>query len=496
MLVSNHLIALQVVIPLISAPLCLLLARKAFTAWALTLIATTATFIVSVLLFFYATENDATSYLLGGWKPPMGIEYVLTPLNGLMLLLVSGVALVTLCYAQKSVLKEIAQYKHPQFYAAYLLCLTGLLGILLTNDAFNTYVFLEISSLATYALIAMGKDRRALVAAFEYLILGSIGATFILIAIGLLYMLTGTLNITDLGLRLSEQGLIQNIAPAKAALAFFTIGLLLKMAVFPLHLWLANGYTNAPSFVASFLSATATKVMAYVLIRIIFQLFGIEFSIAGLPLEHILITFALLGMVIGSLVASFQQNSKRLLAYSSVAQIGYIILGIGLTSHTGLTAATLQIFSHALAKAALFMAIGCVFYRVAGVTLTDLRGIAKHMPWTIAAFTLAGLSLIGVPGTAGFISKWYLILALIEKELWWILGALLVSSLLAIVYIWKVVEAAYFKDSYHQNIVETPVSMLVPLWVMVGLSFVFGFYTDWTIGTASQVATSLVGGGQ
>ncbi len=494
MFLTDNLIALQVVVPLISAPLCVLLARRGVVAWGIATMASLITFAIALLLFFSAQGGQETAYLMGGWQPPMGIEYNLSPLNGLLLLLISGVAFITLCYAKESVKKEILESKHAQFYTAFLLCLAGLLGILLTNDAFNTYVFLEISSLATYALIAMGKDRRALVASFEYLILGSIGATFILIAIGLLYIITGTLNISDLALRISENGLLESSAPLKTALAFFTIGLLLKMGVFPLHLWLTNGYSYAPSFVSAFLSATATKVMAYVLIRIIFQLFGIEFSFGDMPLAYILLIFALFGMIIGSLVAAFQQNSKRLLAYSSVAQIGYILLGIGLASQAGLTAATLQIFSHALAKAAVFMAIGCVFYRVGGTSLTDLRGIAKYMPWTLSAFALAGLSLIGVPGTAGFISKWYLITALMEKQLWWLIAALLFSSLLAVVYVWKIVESAYFQESYHRDIAEAPLAMLIPLWVMVLLSFIFGFYTEWTVGVATLVASSLMGG--
>ncbi len=494
MLITSNLIALQVVLPLISAPICALLGGRGRYAWALALLVSAATFVISIILFFHTQTIDITAYQMGGWAPPMGIEYVLNPLNGLLLMLVSGIAFVSLIYAKASIAKEIIKEKQAQFYAAFLLCLAGLLGILLTNDAFNTYVFLEISSLATYALIAMGKDRRALVAAFEYLILGSIGATFILIAIGLLYMMTGTLNISEYYTIIGASNGLENSAPILAALAFFTIGILLKMGVFPLHLWLANGYTNAPSFVSVFLSATATKVMAYVLVRIIFQLFGVEFSFGEMPLEHILLAFALVGIVVGSLVAVFQQNSKRLLAYSSVAQIGYILLAIGLSTHTGTMAAILQIFSHALAKAALFMALGCIFYRVGGVTITDIRGIAKYMPWTLSAFALAGLSLIGIPGTAGFITKWYLIMALVEKDLWWIIGIVLISSLLAIVYIWKIIEAAYFQDSYHRDIKEAPLSMLVGLWIMVALSYVFGVYTDWTIGTASNVATILGGG--
>jgi multicomponent Na+:H+ antiporter subunit D len=306
-------------------------------------------------------------------------------------------------------------------------------------------------------------------------------------------MMTGTLNFDDLASQLTQG---THTAPIKAALAFFTIGLLLKMGVFPLHLWLANGYTNAPSFVSVFLSATATKVMVFVLIRIIYQLFGYEFSFEKMPLEQILITFSLLGIIVGSLVAVFQNNTKRLLAYSSVAQIGYILLGIGLASATGLVASITHIIGHGMAKAALFMALGCVFFRVKSTSLIDCRGIAKSMPWTMAAFVLAGLSLIGAPGTAGFISKWYLILALIEKDLYWVMAIILLSSLLAIMYIWRVVEAAYFQENRHEKITEAPLSMLVPLWIMVIGSYFFGIFTNWTVGSSLLIASTLLGGNQ
>jgi len=490
-MIMENLPALQVVIPLLSAAICAVL-PSGKVAWGWTAVTCAIAFAVSLALFGQVYHGTPISYAMGGWTPPYGIEYRVDLLNAFILVVISAIAFFSSFYALKSVQHEIEDSKIPLFYASFLLCFAGLLGITITNDAFNIYVFLEISSLATYALIAMGSDKRALIASFEYLILGTIGATFILIAIGLLYMMTGTLNISDLAIRVPS---LIHTTPVKASLAFFTVGLLLKIAVFPLHLWLTNAYTNAPSVVSSFLSATATKVSIYVLIKILFIVFGAKLSLIYMSLDKILMVLALFAIVIGSLVAIYQNNIKRMLAYSSVAQIGYIILGISLVSVSGISASMIHIFNHAIAKAVLFMAVGCIFLRVGGVRIPDLNGIASKMPYTCAAFVAAGLSLIGVPATGGFISKWYLLSALSEQGLWPVFAVVIVSSILALIYIWRMVEIMYFKEYIESDnkITEAPFMMLLPMWLLAALVFVFGIYTSPVTASAQKVAKYLFG---
>ena len=232
----NHLAAIQVIIPLLSAPLCLLL-RWRTGAWLIALLATWATFGVSLVLFRSVTLHGAIDYDMGGWPAPWGINYHIDSLSAFIVLLVSGIGALTLAYAYKSVKREIRPESLRAFYALLLICQAGLLGIAVTGDAFNMYVFLEISSLSTYALIGLGQRRRALRAAFQYLVMGTIGATFILIGIGLLYSLTGTLNIQDLAARVA---LIPESAYGHrtliTAFAFLTVGFSLKLALFPLYL--------------------------------------------------------------------------------------------------------------------------------------------------------------------------------------------------------------------------------------------------------------------
>lgn len=471
-MITINLPILQVLIPLVAAPICSMLWFKR-GAWAFSVIVTFATFACAVNLLLSLYSGGELLYTMGGWIAPYGIGYRIDALSALFLVLISGIGSVCIIYGLNSVEREIEATKQPFFYSLYLLAMAGMLGIVATNDIFNIYVFLEISSLATYALVAMGKDKRALIAAFEYLILGTIGATFILIAIGLIYAMTGSLNISDITLRIKP---ILSSMPIKMAIAFFTVGLALKIAAFPLHLWLTNAYTNAPSFVSAFLCATATKVGVYIIIRLLFYMFGMEFSFITLPIGQIFIILGMLGMVVGSIVALMQDNVKRMLAYSSVAQIGYILIGIGIANAQGLSASLLHIGFHAIAKSSLFMAAGAVLFSVKGVRIEYFRGIGRRMPVTMAVFIISGLSLAGVPGTAGFISKWYLMQSALAADMWPVFVAIILSSVITLIYVWKVVETAFFGYIEHGrgNINEAPILMLVPMVVLSALSVIIG----------------------
>ena len=488
---GEHLPILQVIVPLLAAPVCLLLGRGTL-AWALATAVGWYALYVALALLGSVLPGEEIRYALGGWIAPWGIEYRVDRLDAYVLVIVAAVGALVLSYARASVAREIASDQHAAFYAALLLCLAGLLGIVITGDAFNLFVFLEISSLSSYALISLGRDRRALTASYQYLIMGTIGATFILIGVGLLYMLTGTLNMLDLAERIPE---LEGNRTAVAAAAFLVVGICLKIALFPLHLWLPNAYAYAPSVVTAFLAGTATKVAVYVLLRFLFTVFGFSAPLS-FWISTLLIGLAMGGVLVASTVAIFQVDVKRMLAYSSVAQIGYIMLGIGLATATGLTASLVHLFNHAVMKAALFLALGAVVYRVGGARLEEMKGLGRAMPLTMAAFVVGGLSLIGVPLTAGFISKWYLVLAALEAGLWPIALLVLVGSLLAVVYIWRVVEIAYMhrRPVGASVVTEAPWHLLLPIWVLIAANIWLGIDTDLTVGIASGVAVELIGG--
>ncbi len=490
-MLKQHLPILLVIVPLITAPLIVLL-RRPFLSWLVAMVASVVTLLIAIPLLQQAVEQGVISYAIGTWPAPLGIEYRVDPANAFVALLVALMAVFVMPYCRTGIAAEVRAEEHYLFYALMMLCLAGLLGILLTGDAFNLFVFLEISSLATYVLIAMGRDRRALVASYQYLLMGTIGATLYVIGIGLLYLQTGTLNLADLAQRLPEMG---DVRATLAALAFITVGISLKIALFPLHLWLPNAYAYSPSAVSAFLAATATKVSIYVLMRYFFTIFGETVVFEARHTGTLLLVFSLAAMFIPAIVAIFQKDVKRLLAYSSVSQIGYITLGVSLSSVGGLTAAIAHLFNHALTKGGMFLVLGGVVLRYGGASLERMAGLGRTMPVASFAFVIGGLSLIGIPGTAGFISKWYLVTAAMEEGLWWLAGAVMLSSLLAVIYVWRFVEVAYFREPPAGSPAkgEAPLSMLLPALAMIAACVWFGLDATWSGSMARAAAEAMVG---
>ncbi len=487
-MIEQNLSLLLVVIPLLSAPVVAILPDGRIP-WLLTLVTTWICLAIAGWQLSVVIDGNVISYELGGWAPPWGIEYRIDAVNAFVALIVSAIAAITLPYALVSVEKEIPLKQTSLFYSLFLLCLVGLLGITQTGDVFNLFVFLEISSLSSYALIAMGEQRRALTSAYQYLIMGSIGATFLLIGIGLVYVETGTLNMLDLNQRLQP---ILDHRTVHTGFAFIVVGIALKLALFPLHLWLPNAYKYSPSAISVFLAATATKVAVYIMLRMVFTVFSSEF-VRITPTTHIFLLLGIFGVILASVAAIYQTDVKRLLAYSSIAQVSYMVLGMGLASTLGITATLVHVFNHALMKGALFMACGALVYRVGSSRFIKLNGLGRQMPWTFSAIFIAGLSLIGIPGTAGFISKWYFMLAALERQSWIIALVVVLGSLLAFVYMWKIIEIMFLQPATAsaEPVKEAPVSLLIPMWLLVIANIYFGINTELTVNVADTAARLL-----
>jgi multicomponent Na+:H+ antiporter subunit D len=296
----------------------------------------------------------------------------------------------------------------------------------------------------------------------------------------------------DLASRLPD---IIHLRVIQAALAFLLVGISLKLALFPLHFWLPNAYAFAPTAVTVFLAATATKVSVYVMIRILYTVFGGDALFETFAIDEALVMLGMLSMVAAALVAVFQNNIKRMLAYSSLSQIGYMILGISLGNVAGLAGGIIHIFNHATAKAALFMAVGCVIIRIKAVNIDDLAGLGRQMPITMGAFVVGALSLIGVPTTVGFVTKWYLIEGAFEAGNWLAVIVILLSGLIAIVYTWRVIETAYFQSPPEGRtaVREAPITMMVPMVALAAACLVFGLSATWTMDIAIDAAATLMG---
>jgi len=493
-LLAAHFPALLVVVPLLAAPL-IVVARSALAGWALALATCVAATFMAAQLLARVTASGAVSYALGSWPPPWGIEYRVDAASALVALLVAAIATACVVYARRSAAAEIGGERQYLFYALMMLCLAGMLGMAVTGDAFNLFVFLEISSLSTYVLVALGRDRRALTAAFQYLILGTVGATFYVIGVGILYLATGTLNLADIAARLP---LAADPRAATVALAFITAGLGLKLAMFPLHAWLPNAYAYAPSVVAAFLAGTATKVSIYALARIWFSVYGADGLLRDLPVPAILAALSVAAAFVASGAAIFQDDLKRMLAYSSVGQIGYITLGIAMATEPGLAAALAHVVNHGITKTALFLLAGSMALRLGSTRFADLAGIGRTMPITTFAFVIGGCSLIGVPGTAGFVTKWALAGAALRAGQPVFAAVVLLSSLLALAYVWRFVECAYFREPPGGAPApgEAPASMTGTALALTALVVAMGLHGTPVLEAAQRAAAALMGAGR
>jgi len=388
---------------------------------------------------------------------------------------------------------EINNSSISKVYSLWLLAIAGLIGLVTTGDAFNLFVFLEISSLASVALVAMGaqKDKQALVAAYNYLILGAVGATFYVIGVGLLYGITGTLNLADLSSRITE---INDNKALVAGFGFMIVGIMVKAAVFPLHIWLPRAYAYAPSAVSVLLAATATKASLYILARILFSVFDISDTLITLTLTYVILPLSIIAMFAGTIMAIYEKDIKRLLAHSSIAQIGYITLAFAIGTKASVAAGFIHMFNHALIKGALFMAITSMsFYLNKRMTINTLSGLGRAMPITFSCFVICSLSLAGVPLTAGFISKLYIIKASISAEGVWIALLILASSALSVIYLWKMIEAMWFHEGPKDLVIKENPTVYIALLMITFLNIYFGLDASIVVNSSFEAADQLLG---
>jgi multicomponent Na+:H+ antiporter subunit D len=449
-------------------------------------------FLLSIGILSAVLQGGVIRYRLGNWEPPWGIEYQVDPLNAFMLVLVTTLALFTAVYAKRTVESEMPD-RPALFWCLYLLLITGIEGIILTGDLFNLFVLLEVASLTGYSLVAIGTDR-ARFASFRYLVIGTIGASFYLIGVGYLYIMTGTLNMEDLRQILPP---LYESRVIRAAFVFMFIGFGIKVALFPLHAWQPDAYTYAPSAVSVIISTAVAKTSIYAFMRVTFSVFTVDFINSFLPIFNLLCWIAAVAMVAGSIFAIVQNNLKKMLAYSSVANVGYIMLAIGLSPSTeqGLNPAVMHIVNHAVIKGCMFMAACAFIYKFDLWDIRKFEGLGRRMPFTCFALLLAVLSMIGMPPSAGFVTKWYLILAALEAQKYVFIAFIFFSTLLMIVYFWRLIEIIYVRvmpqgrATVNISIDEAPASMLVPMFLL-GLA-TFGIGLAWISGIGSPLLSAI-----
>jgi multicomponent Na+:H+ antiporter subunit D len=380
------------------------------------------------------------------------------------------------------------------FYTLLLINLGGMIGFVVTGDLFNLFVFMELVAVSSYALVAVGGGRTAALAAFKYLVAGAVSSTLILFCIGVLYVLTGSLNMADVASRLAA---VDARPAVLLALAGMTVGFLVKAGLFPVHVWLPDAHAIAPSPINAVSSALVVKLGIIGLLRV-FPLFDSAGAISLAALYEVLAWLGAISVVAGAFFALFQEDIKLMLAYSTISNIGYIVLGLGLAGELAMTGAGIHVLNHAVIKAALFLAAGAMIHQSGYRTLRDLYGIGRAMPWTTFALLIGALALVGLPPTAGFLGKWYIALGALEAGRPGFAVVVLAGALLVFIYVGRMLNAFYFRTPSHREMLavrEAPLSMLTMVLLLAALCVLLGLLGRWPVALISPAVARLVGGG-
>jgi multicomponent Na+:H+ antiporter subunit D len=396
--------------------------------------------------------------------PPLGLSFRLDYLAFLVAAVVSFVWLLVTVYSTAYMVKEHAKNR---YYPFSVLTLAGAMGVVLSGDLFTFFLFFEMMSLSAYVLVIHEETAQAMRAGYRYLILTIIGGLALLFAIIAVFQGAGTVAFTPGGLPLEVTGL--------TILAFlgFLVGFGIKAGMVPLHVWLPEAHPVAPSPASALLSGLMLKTGAFGLIRVIYQVFGLD-MVQRAGWNDLLVWMAAITVFLGSAVAITQDEVKRRLAYSSVGQMGYILLGIGLLQERALIGAIFHIFAHALMKSSLFLAAGSIIYRTGKRRVSEWVGMGRSMLVTMSVFTVAALSMVGVPPLVGFVSKWELALGALDAGSVAFVMLLLLSSLMNFMYYFPLIQNAFFgeglahKEQAQAVRPEVPWAMLVPM-VVLGL---------------------------
>ncbi|WP_256287911.1 proton-conducting transporter membrane subunit [Halobellus inordinatus] len=433
-------IALLVVVPIVLALVPIALGRLWDGAgWVAAALAALAHLGLSVTVAAKVISTGRFTYAVGGYTPPFGIELVADGISATLVVLVSVVTVAVVLYARR------AGPDSNSFYSELLLLTAGISGVFVTGDVFNLYVFIEITGLATYALVATGRSPAAALASLKYLLVGTIGASLYLLGVGYLYIATGTLNMADLSTQLQAVGYDSPLV--LTGFALLVVGLAVKSALYPLHTWQPGAYAESPDSVTAYISALVSTAAAYALFRLVYAVFTPAFDAAVPFALDALVVLASVSVVVGSVLAVLQSDLKRMLAYSSVAQFGLVIAGFAVANATAVTGGLVHLVGHAIMKAGLFVGVGALAGVAGGRTVDDLAGVADRAPVVSAAFAILAFALVGVPPAVGFAGKWHIVLGAVEGGRWGVAAVAVVSTLLTLAYFARVVERMYFQDA-------------------------------------------------
>jgi len=451
--------------------------------------ASSLTLLFAAQLYQVVVKGVVIVHKMSGWDPPFGIILAVDALNGFVAVVVAGVVLLAAIYS-------IDYMSHDDglhyYFALLMLMLSGMMGITLTGDIFNLFVFYELASISAYSLVAFrSREAEPLEAGFKYMAMGAVATTFILFGVGILYSLIGTVNMADLARRIAEGSFIEGTSHAAVALPI-VIGILIwgfgiKSAIFPLHTWLPDAHPAAPSPVSAILSGVFIKVGIYATIRLLFTIYGIS---AGEALLLFIATIGVVTIVIAGFIALAQTDIKRLFAFSSVMNVGYIFFGVGVGTALGLTGALYHLVNHAIVKCILFFVAGAIIHQTGIRDMTRMGGLSRKMPLTMVVFLIGGFGIAGVPPFNGFMSKWILLQSAIELG-----GSLYIAyaavaaamSGIAVAYIMKALWAVFLGQPHIDisGFKDPPLTMMIPMIILAIASILLGIFPQWGLNLVS-----------
>ena len=436
-------------------------------------------------------NKSAIMYQAGGWPAPWGIELKAGSVGAFFLLVASFVSVPVSLFAVNNLSDEVGgKERTVRFYVLYLLLCGAMYGMAVTNDLFNVFVLVEVATLSCCGLVSSRNRPQAAEAAFTYLIMASLGSTLILGGIGFIYIITGHLN---MGFIHDELNRIWQSEPHViwAAFSFMLVGFGVKSALFPLHVWLPDAHSAAPSPASAILSGIAVKGYLICLLKILYNVFG-RVLLQEFAINTILVFAGSTAIIAGSVLALMQTELKRRLAFSTVSQIGYIILGIGIMNTKGLSGTLFYLAGHAVTKSVLFLAAGAMIAASGKKNINELAGIGRKMPVTTAAFTIGSLGLTGIPLFSGFIGKWYLILGSLESGNILPAVVIIAGSILSAAYLFPIVRVAYFEPAPDENWKDPGLSQKIALVILASAVLVLGIIPGPFLELAGRAAEELL----
>ncbi len=438
--------------------------------------------IISFVLMRQVLKHGMINEIIAGWQPPWGINLVLTPFTGFLAAMVSVMGFIIWLYGfrfKRTLKGGVVKY----YEILQMMMIAGSIGVIITGDLFNMFVFIEIVGITAYSLTAFYRDRNGAEAGFKYLLLGSLASVFLLLAILLIYTQTGTLNMAQIAERMPEVSSGIKIT----ALIFFLIALGIEAEMFPLNGWTPDAYEQAPSPTSATFAAVVSIAGIYALVRVLFTLFDVS------GVHQYLIVMGFITMLVAEIAAISQKNLKRMLAYSSIGQVGLVLIAFGIGSQLAVFGALFLMLNHAVIKSLLFMTGSYFIYNSGEKRLEGLNGMHKRLPYVSALFSLAAFAIIGFPPFSGFWSKFYILIAASDQKMIFLIIGILLVTIIELVYYLRLVGRIYFAKEEMQDIAHKPsVNALVAMSFLALFIILIGIYPDIITGYINQAAAALL----